>query len=290
VVICDPVSITDCGLWDQDLEGIPPRVPLQNEALSNHVGNVPMSFALSPDDEVADAWTLEFPELLDATAAESGLLSESTTGTNPNSDSTSPDPTLDFSTSSFELPFGNDMIIDTYSPNADLSLTSSFSLDTSFIEFSGSLFESPYLKLRYLTSLHHSISWSSFIVRRQTPFTPASRSMRSKLGQGFLLQNIRTYPNMLLESTNLPPFIHASVFQGSEPEGELLPFPKKSLESLAVCHSIVQMYSMKTEQTSPFLWRTVASERKRLEEEVSAHHPNYPSFSLRVTILKLHST
>jgi hypothetical protein len=161
------------------------------------------------------------------------------------------------------------MILDTYSSNANMSLSSSLSLDTSFIEFSGSFFASPYLKLRYLTPLHHSVSWSSSITRRQTPFIPTSRSVRSQLGQGFLLQNIRTYPKMLLGSSNLPPFIHGCAFQGSESDVELLTFPENAMEPLAVCRSIIQMYLMKTKQTSPFIWRTVASERKRLEEEVS---------------------
>jgi hypothetical protein len=95
---------------------------------------------------------------------------------------------------------------------------------------------------------------------------------------------------MLLKSPDLPPFIHAYAFQESDSEGGLLPPLQNAPESLAACRSIVQMYSVKTKQTSPFLWRTVASERKRLEEEVSASHPDYPSFSLRVTILKPQST
>lgn len=73
---------------------------------------------------------------------------------------------------------------------------------------------------------------------------------------------------MLLEATNLPPFIHGCALQESEFEGEILLPPQNSLESLAVCRNIVQMYSTKTKQTSAFLWRTVASEGKRLEEEV----------------------
>jgi hypothetical protein len=277
ISIYNSVLIADGRPWDQALEGIPTPVPRQNKVVLDHVVNVPAPFGLFTGAEVADAWSLEFPELLDATAIEAGLSGESTTGTNPNSDSTSPDPTLDFSTSSFEPAFGNDVILDSYSSNAILSLPLTFSLDTSSIEFSGSFFESPDLKLRYLTPLHHSVSWSSSIVRRQTPFTPASRSMRSQIGQGFLLQNIRTYPKMLLESTNLPPFINPSAFQGSESEGELLPFPQNTMKPLSVCRSIVQMYSMKTKQTNTFLWRTVASERKRLEDEVSTFHHDYLS-------------
>jgi hypothetical protein len=270
VSICDSDFIAEATFWGENLEGVPAPVPLQTEVV---LEDVPPLFKAPTGDEVADAWSLEFSELLDATATESGLSSESTTGTNPNSDSTSPDPTLDFSTSSFELPFGNDMILDTYSSNTNLSLSSGLSLDTSFIEFSGSFFESPYLKLRYLTSLHHSVSWSSSITRWQTPFIPTSRSGRSQLGQGFLLQNIRTYPKMFLESSNLPPFIHACTFHESDSEGELLPVLQNAPESLAVCRSIVQMYSMKTKQTISFLWRTVASEQKRLEEEVSTFIP-----------------
>jgi hypothetical protein len=232
VAICDSAPITDCGLWGQDLEGIAPRVPRQNEPLPNHVGNVPTPFELSPDDEVADAWSTAFPELLDATATEStysGLSSESMTYINSSSDSISPDPTLDFSTTSFEPVFGNDIIADTYSANANLSWSPTFSLNTSSIDFAGTFFDFPYLKLRYLTSLHDSVR-SSSITRRQTPFIPTSRSVGSQLGQGFLLQHIRTYPKMLLESTNLPPFIHASAFQESESGLNLLPCPQNAME------------------------------------------------------------
>jgi hypothetical protein len=212
-----------------------------------------MPSELPTNDKGANSWSFEFPELFNAAATELSLSSGSTTYTNFSPDSP-PDPTLDFSTSSFDLPFGNDMILDTYSPHASLSLSSGLSLDTSFIEFSGSFFESPYLKLRYLTSLHHSVSWSSSITRRHSPFIPTSRSGRSQLGQGFLLQNIRTYPKMLPESINLPPFIHARAFQGNGLEGKLMSLPQNALETLAVCRSIVQMYSIKTKQTSLFFF------------------------------------
>jgi hypothetical protein len=127
------------------------------------------------------------------------------------------------------------------------------------------IFDSPYLKLRYLTALHSSVSRRSELVCLQTPFSLTSRSSTSSPGHGFILQNLRSYPCTILDPTSCPTFIHKNDLLRDENE----PLPGKG-ESLAICQSIVQLYKTKTPLTSSFIWRTIAAEQQRIKENVSS--------------------
>ena len=183
-------------------------------------------------------------------------------------DPTSEDMAFCFSTDSFQSPFDEIPPFDAYSINSDFSLSPPFALSIQSFESSGALFDSPYLKLRYLTSLHHSVSRSSAVTRRKTPFIESSRNAGCQLGQSFLLQNIRCFPKMMLDPNNPPPFIHPCALTHSASENNLQPVNHEFAEPLAACQSIMQINSMNNNQMSAFLWRTVTSEQKRLNEQV----------------------
>ena len=73
----------------------------------------------------------------------------------------------------------------------------------------------------------------------------------------YIVQTLRAYPRMMLRKSTFPPFIHPH-WHGH------LPAP------LANCMSIAQMFSTRTADTSPFVWRTIMMEQQRLANEVSA--------------------
>jgi hypothetical protein len=118
------------------------------------------------------------------------------------------------------------------------------------------MFESPYLTLRYIDRSSGSVSRTSTLMRRQSPFieAPNFRFGGSILGRNLLLQNIRSYTTMLLDSKCPAPFIHASAFDNEEGET-----PPKS-ENIANCQRIAQMHATKTKNTRAFVWRTIGME------------------------------
>jgi hypothetical protein len=179
---------------------------------------------------------------------------------------------LDFSLDSIghEAGFESDMMLNFYPFNADFPTSYTFYHDTTSIDSSVAFFDSPYLKLTYLTALHRSASQSSAVTRQFSPFTPTSRPGGSQFGQRFLLQNIRSYPRMMVEPNNPPPFIHQCALH-DESDEESPQFPYRRPESLAVCRTIMHMYSIKMKQTSSFIWRTVEVEQKGLRELVRGH-------------------
>jgi hypothetical protein len=130
------------------------------------------------------------------------------------------------------------------------------------------MFDSPYLTFRYIDRLYNSISRTSSVMRRQTPFIPTSRGGGSILGQNFLLQNIRSYPAMLLCSMNPPHFIHNSAIDRGD-DSKIVARDQPQSNHVAACQAIVQMYETRTAQIGNFIWRTIGAERKRMAENVS---------------------
>lgn len=78
----------------------------------------------------------------------------------------------------------------------------------------------------------------------------------SKFAAGLLSQAISAFPQMMLRRQTFPPFIHAHWHLPSLPE------------TLANCMSIAQLFATRTTETRPFLWRTIGTEVKRLQDEV----------------------
>lgn len=266
--------LSEGSSWSVGLDGGTPDLGY-DEAASKDIGMndlVLMHSLLNADSFIHDGSSE------DLTLGSLGSSDVATADSTPFSDSTAlssftPDPTSDgfslgFSPNSFQLPFEESMLLNTYSLNTDFSFSPAFTLNTNSFDSSGTFFDSPYLKLRFLTSFHHSASRCSTVTRRQTPFIQTSLNAGCQLGQGLLLQNIRCYPRMMLETNGPPPFIHRCALAQLASKENLQSIDHGSVESLAACQSIVQMHSMKNDQTSAFLWRTIASEQKRLIELV----------------------
>ena len=129
------------------------------------------------------------------------------------------------------------------------------------------MFDSPYLTLNFIDGLPGLPSSRSILTHRQSPFIQTSGPSPSHLGRSFIVQNLRSYPRMMLDSMNLPPFIHPSTVSiaGDKEFPTELPKP----ESLSICRNIVQIYLTKTKQTAAFVWRTITTEQERMSEDVS---------------------
>ncbi|KAL6892168.1 hypothetical protein GGI43DRAFT_425115 [Trichoderma evansii] len=78
----------------------------------------------------------------------------------------------------------------------------------------------------------------------------------SKFAASLLSRAISAFPQMMLRRQTFPPFIHAHWHLPSLPE------------TLANCMSIAQLFATRTAETRPFLWRTIGTEVKRLQDEV----------------------
>jgi hypothetical protein len=113
---------------------------------------------------------------------------------------------------------------------------------------------------------------SSFVSAPSTRFALFAQDRKtfgSQMGYGFLYQNLRSYPRMMLEEADIPPFVHHS-FKTSEVRdvGRIRGGDPRE-ESLAICKAIVQMHSAMSKNSAAFVWRTLEMEQMRLQAEVS---------------------
>ena len=83
-----------------------------------------------------------------------------------------------------------------------------------------------------------------------------------------VMQALRSYPLMMLRRETLPPFIHPHWHRQSIPA---LPEP------ISNCMSIAHMYTFRSEETKPFLWRTITTEHKRFRKQVPDSYPYFLS-------------
>lgn len=70
-----------------------------------------------------------------------------------------------------------------------------------------------------------------------------------------LFEALCSIPEQMLRRETFPPFIHAYWNQ---------PLP----EPIAVCVQIAQIFSRRTDETRPFIWRTILAEQRRVLEKV----------------------
>jgi len=75
-----------------------------------------------------------------------------------------------------------------------------------------------------------------------------------------VVQALRAYPLMMLRRETFPPFIHPHWCRQSSP---VLPEP------LSNCMSIAQMFASRSDETKPFLWRTIKAEDERVLTQVT---------------------
>lgn len=134
---------------------------------------------------------------------------------------------------------------------------------------SNSMFEGPYLTFRYTVQQYTAVSRMSTISRRQSPFVPTARSITAVMGTNFILQNIKAYPFLLDNQSDLSPFVHHTSIASDTNENSIRPIS----DHLAVCKNIVHMYQTRTPQMKAFVWRSIEAERQRFANAVSLTIP-----------------
>jgi Fungal Zn(2)-Cys(6) binuclear cluster domain len=97
-----------------------------------------------------------------------------------------------------------------------------------------------------------------------------------------IIQSLRSFPMMMLRRETFPCFIHSHSPLSSESAKSALP------EALSTCMSIAQMFTSRTPDTKPFIWRTIKSEFRCFSDEVCtlptrrssvANHPKVESLN-----------
>ena len=113
------------------------------------------------------------------------------------------------------------------------------------------MFHTPYLVIRPM-DFHYPTSASAIIPPR-SPFIHTKLSAGSQIGRSYLLQSLKSYAT-LLSTLGLPPFIHNTSLPTYGPSAP-------SSAPLEICKTIVGLYKNKTPATSPFIWRSVTTEK-----------------------------
>lgn len=94
---------------------------------------------------------------------------------------------------------------------------------------------------------------------------------------------VRTFPRMMTQTDNAPPFLHAQTHtmrneysmelsETNPSPGTITPAMIPSVDSLATCHSVANMFieeSRRFEHLSQRLWRAIDSEFERITTQVS---------------------
>ena len=91
---------------------------------------------------------------------------------------------------------------------------------------------------------------TKFLARLHTPEPLGQQSRR------LVMEALCAIPEQMLRRATIPPFIHGHWNRPTMPE------------PLAVCMKIAQMFVSRSPDVTPFIWRTVLAEQKRILEEV----------------------
>ncbi|KAK2776211.1 hypothetical protein FQN53_002845 [Emmonsiellopsis sp. PD_33] len=80
----------------------------------------------------------------------------------------------------------------------------------------------------------------------------------------YILQMIRSFPQMMLRKATFPPFIHSQGFGNTN-------HPERSLpEPIGNCMSLVQSFYWRTAETKEFVWKMIRKEQCRLSDEAES--------------------
>lgn len=85
-----------------------------------------------------------------------------------------------------------------------------------------------------------------------------------------VLGQLTSYPKMMVEGDLLPPFIQPPCHYDEEQASDCRMFGRHKClpEILAICASLVEMFYTRTQANGHFVWRTIYTERARLQEKV----------------------
>jgi hypothetical protein len=120
----------------------------------------------------------------------------------------------------------------------------------------------------------------SLLVHEPVPRAPRAffpkrqRYRQLSLTRKYVICTLNTYPQMLLSSKELPPFVHTQL-QSSSTDVRLNVSRTSSIDPWATCVGITAMWSVKNRHNTTFIWRSIRSEQERLYEEVRFQHLIY---------------
>ncbi|KAE9372727.1 hypothetical protein N431DRAFT_483460 [Stipitochalara longipes BDJ] len=137
-------------------------------------------------------------------------------------------------------------------PSPSLTLGSTFSTPADC------MFHTPYLVIRPMDRDYPPPP--SAVISSRSPFIHSHLSTGSQIGRTFLMQSMQSYATLLAAPT-LPPFIHTFSLPAYGPS-------PPSSAPLEICKSIVSLYKNKTSSTSPFIWRSVTTEKDCFMKEL----------------------
>lgn len=93
-------------------------------------------------------------------------------------------------------------------------------------------------------------------------------SVESLLTSKIMLGNIFTYPEMLVNGLNLPPFISPPCC-GDELQCQQAGSHQCLLQPLVACKIVIRMSQTDSPENKAFIWRTIHTEQQKLLHEVS---------------------
>ncbi|KAH7144328.1 hypothetical protein B0J13DRAFT_554955 [Dactylonectria estremocensis] len=109
----------------------------------------------------------------------------------------------------------------------------------------------------------------------QSQEKPSSRLISNGCRR-FLVSILRTYPRMMTQPDNLPPFVHPLGCRLHYDEEEIRPVKSVSFNStdfvplkpLVACHGIAHIFVSRNTHSDDFLWRTIDSEQCRIMDDI----------------------
>lgn len=112
-------------------------------------------------------------------------------------------------------------------------------------------------------NFEHSILVDSSLLLR----TRQWRSIESSLTSKIMLGNILTYPELLVNGLNLPPFISPPCC-GDELQCQQSGSHRCLLQPLVACASVIRMLQTGSSENKAFIWSTIYTEQQKLLHEV----------------------
>ncbi|KAH8429244.1 Zn(II)2Cys6 transcription factor domain-containing protein [Aspergillus melleus] len=107
-------------------------------------------------------------------------------------------------------------------------------------------------------------------------------SPAAQCNANYIIQMLRPFPQLMVQKATFPPFIHPSYYKRcTDSHSPVLQAP------LANCMSIAQMFVPRTQETKPFVWKTIRMEQRRLLSEMETFDREELLAAIQVYIIYL---
>jgi hypothetical protein len=135
--------------------------------------------------------------------------------------------------------------------------------------------DEPRLRLGFSNIEYSSAFGFDEIIPKVPKAFSARRAQKCQLSlnRSYVLCTLKSYPHMMFPGRNLPPFIHPFYGYGVNASGNEIAAHKSAQGPIANCAAIVKWYSVKNNDNTVFIWRTIRMEQERLLAEVGSSTP-----------------